>query len=295
LRDRGQFPEKIHGVIFLGSAANPCEDYMRYRCPLVLALVLLVLGQVPAFATDLTKIDRSIAKEPAYKNKPKYCLLVFGPEAKHRIWLVQDGAVLYVDRNGNGDLTEAGNKIAAEKKEGAEGDAFAFKLPDLRVGAHLHKNLNVYILNLDQFAERDAQAKEFVAKNPAARAYMVMIEVEMPGWKGTAVGGRVLQSGFFVDINGVLQFADHAKNAPILHFGGPLQVTLFGRHELKIGRESDVVLGVGSPGVGPGSQTYISYEGVIPEKSYPTLEIVYAPKKPGEPPVRQKYELKERC
>jgi hypothetical protein len=295
LRDRGQCPEKIHGVIFLSSAAKPCEDDMRYRCPLALALVLLALGQVPVFATDLTKIDRSIAKEPAYKNKPKYCLLVFGPEAKQRVWLVQDGAVLYVDRNGNGDLTEAGNKIAAEKNEGAEGGAFAFKLPELRVGARLHKNLNVYIFNLDQFAERDARAKEFVAKNPAARAYMVRIDVEMPGWKGTGIGGRVQQSGFYVDVNGVLQFADHAKDAPILHFGGPLQVTLFGRHELKIGRESDVVLGVGSPGVGPGTHTFIDYEGVIPEKAYPTLEIVYPAKKSGEPPIRQRYELKERC
>jgi len=36
---------------------------------------------------DLTKIDRSIKKEPAYQGEPKYCLLVFGPEAKTRIWL----------------------------------------------------------------------------------------------------------------------------------------------------------------------------------------------------------------
>ena len=56
---------------------------------------------------DLTKVDRTIAKEPAYKTKPRYCLLVFGPEPKIRVWLVLDGDVLYVDRNGNGDLTHA--------------------------------------------------------------------------------------------------------------------------------------------------------------------------------------------
>ena len=30
------------------------------------------------------------------------------PEAQTRVWIVQDGDTLYVDRNGNGDLTEPG-------------------------------------------------------------------------------------------------------------------------------------------------------------------------------------------
>src|SRR5438067_566227 len=42
------------------------------------------------FAADLAKIDRTIVKEPAYKSAPKYCLLVFGPEAATRVWLVLD-------------------------------------------------------------------------------------------------------------------------------------------------------------------------------------------------------------
>src|SRR6516225_8420792 len=62
-------------------------------------------------AADLSRIDRSLKKEPAYKFKPKYCLLVLGPKAETRIWLVLDGEVLYVDRNGNGDLTEPGKRV----------------------------------------------------------------------------------------------------------------------------------------------------------------------------------------
>jgi len=72
-------------------------------------------------------------------------------------------------------------------------------------------------------------------------------------------------------------------------------VTLFGRQQLKIGRETDVVLGVGSPGVGSGSTTWIDYENAIPEKVHPTLEVVYPPKRPGDPPLREHYELKQRC
>src|SRR6516225_1415032 len=81
----------------------------------ILSLVstLLVVGSTAAtgWGADLTKIDRTVAKEPAYKSKPKYCLLVFGPEAKTRVWLVLDGDTLYVDRNGNSDLTEEGERF----------------------------------------------------------------------------------------------------------------------------------------------------------------------------------------
>jgi hypothetical protein len=63
------------------------------------------------WGADLTKMDRTIAKEPAYQSKPKYCLLVFGPQAKTRVWVVQDGNTLYIDRNGNGDLTEKGEAV----------------------------------------------------------------------------------------------------------------------------------------------------------------------------------------
>src|SRR5262249_8147594 len=79
--------------------------------PLDAALLIVGTTPVTVRGADLTKIERTIAKEPAYKSKPKYCLLVFGPEAKTRVWLVLDGDTLYVDRNGNGDLTETGERF----------------------------------------------------------------------------------------------------------------------------------------------------------------------------------------
>src|SRR5215831_15666476 len=87
---------------------------------LSLLSTLLVVGNtaVTAWGADLTKIDRTIAKEPVYQNKPNYCLLVFGPDAKTRVWLVIDGDILYVDRNGNGDLTDKGERTALMAPEG---------------------------------------------------------------------------------------------------------------------------------------------------------------------------------
>ena len=76
-----------------------------------LLLATLILSAFPVAGSDLAKIDRHIKKEPAYQGKPKYGLLVFGPEAKTCVWLILDGDVLYADKNGNGDLTEKGERI----------------------------------------------------------------------------------------------------------------------------------------------------------------------------------------
>ncbi len=258
-------------------------------------LSVLLVSSLASAAVDLSKIERKPVKEPAYRTKPKYCLLVLGPEAKTRIWLVQDGDTLYVDRNGNGDLTEANEKVAAEKSEDTEEGVYTFKAGDLRDGERLHKELTLYVTKIDHMADQDDFIRTLLKKNPKARGYRVLLEVEMPGRKGAAIGGRVQQSSFLVDSTGVLQFAEIPQVAPILHFGGPWQVALFGKQQLKKERDTDVVLGVGSPGVGAGSFTWIDYENLIPADKYPTLDIVYPPSRPGEPPVREHYELKQRC
>jgi hypothetical protein len=61
------------------------------------ALVSVACFSAPV-AADLSKIDRAIVKEPAYKGKPRYCLLVFGPQAKTRAWLVLDDDSVYISR-----------------------------------------------------------------------------------------------------------------------------------------------------------------------------------------------------
>jgi hypothetical protein len=262
---------------------------------LCLVSVWVLIGSV-AFGGDLSRIERTIAREPAYRSKPRYCLLVFGPEAKTRIWLVQDGDTLYVDRNGNGDLTEPGKKVSAEKREeGADDSEYKFKIGDIHDGSRVHKEVSLYITKIDNLVELDHVVKAFLAKNPHGRGYRLTAEVEMPGWKGATPGGRVRQHTFYMDAYGVFQFADRPQDAPIVHFGGPWQITFFSGHRLTVGRESDVVLGVGSPGVGPSTMTYIDYEGVIPEKVYPTLDITYPARTPNETALTQHHTLKRRC
>src|SRR6516225_2443750 len=104
-----------------------------------LAAVLLIAPL--AQAADLAKIERKIAKEPAYQTAtPKYCLLVFGLDAKTRVWLVQDGDTLYVDRNGDGDLTEEGKRVRIQHQS----DSYrSFEIGDLTLGGLMHTGLSV--------------------------------------------------------------------------------------------------------------------------------------------------------
>src|SRR5262249_14968790 len=105
-------PAAAAGELYRSAAK---EGGLFMRVVVFLLGALSITCRAPsAFADDLTKVDRTIHKEPAYHAKPRYALLVLGPKAETRIWLVLDGKALYVDRNGNGDLTEEGEKVTAE-------------------------------------------------------------------------------------------------------------------------------------------------------------------------------------
>jgi hypothetical protein len=262
-----------------------------------LALLACLIFSQSAWSADLNRIERSIAREPVYKTStPEYCLLVFGPEAKTRVWLVRDGDTLYVDRNGNGDLTEPGEKVAADARNSTPADnVYTFQVGDIRDGRHLHKDLAVSMVKLADFADSDEAVKAHVSKDPQARGYMVAIEMEIPGFEGRGDGGRVIQQAVFADYHGLLKFARKASEAPIIHFGGPLQISLWYPQRLQMGRSVDVTLGVGTPGVGAGTMAYIFYDGVIPRNAYPKLEVTYPPAKPGDTPLKELYELRGRC
>jgi hypothetical protein len=281
----------------VSSASSPYRSRPMKRFSIWAALTCLLFSTLSLSAADLTRIDRMIAREPAYKSKPRYCLLVFGPEAKTRIWLVQGGDTLYVDRNGNGDLSEPGKKVAAVKGTDirSEEGEFSFAVGAIREGKRTHRNLMVAVQKLDRLAGSSEQVKAFLAKNAQGRGYFVKVEVEMPGMKGEGAEGRVPQAVYFFDSRGLLQFADRPQDAPVIHFGGPLQITFCGEQRLTAGRQTELVLGVGTPGLGPGTTAFIAYDGVIPDAAYPTVEIRYPPAKSGAAPVKERYELKERC
>jgi WD40 repeat protein len=82
----------------------------------VLSLLTLLGLASAATAVDLAKIERKIVKEPAYRSRPKYCLLVFGPEARTRVWLVQDDAFTGLALSPDGQTLAVLNWVSEERK-----------------------------------------------------------------------------------------------------------------------------------------------------------------------------------
>ncbi len=247
-------------------------------------------------SADSSKIDKSIGKQPAYRTAPEYGLLVFGSEGKDRVWLVRDGDALYVDRNGNGDLTDPREKILAEKRPASlpDGDRFyVFNVGDLSVGQRTHKGLRVRFAPLASLPQVPQAGSKKAAKTMCVA---MELDVDVPGMKGGGAGGRLKFEAGPVDSSGVLEFGKTPAQAPVIHLDGPLQITFFlERPKLQAGRSTELTLVVGTPGTGAGTFAMLAYEGTIPESAKPIAEIRYPSAKPGDPPPRQRFEIKERC
>jgi hypothetical protein len=210
---------------------------------LISGLVLAGVLAASAHGGELTKIQRTIAKEPAYTSKPKYCLLVFGPEAKTRVWLVLDGDTLYADKNGNGDLTEEGERFVRmqdeyDRKRGKRlwqvGD---ITTPD---GKTRYTDLKVC-----EIAEGSHVALEGMGVGHG-------VIVNVPVGKD-----RVPQSAgcFLYAHHGFrLLFGARPEDAPIIHFAGPLRMIVIKPDRLSAGLAPGawyhIEARVGTPGLG---------------------------------------------
>jgi hypothetical protein len=270
---------------------------------LALLFPLFALLAAPAAAADLAKIDRSIKKEPAYKGKPAYLLLAFGDKAQGRVWLVHDGDHLYVDRDGDGDLSGKDEKVAHRKvdKNQADRESWTFEVGELRVGGKVHKALTVYIAPLKAYADSPTMKgfrpfQEAMKADPKGRLARVNLDVQSSRLKGGGLGGRLSVTAGVIDTAGVLQFAAKAKDAPVVHPDGPLQITLYGpKPSLILDRGNDLVLVAGAAGRGPGTLSMLLYDEAIPEGAHPKVEVAWPGAREGDKPVKETYELKERC
>jgi hypothetical protein len=222
-----------------------------------LAAVTLLVWTLPVQAIDLTKIERTIHKEPAYQSKnPQYGLIVFGHEGKSRAWIVQDGDLLYVDRNCNGDLTEAGNCLPIKKKWELNRD------PKQRGKWIAGDNVRVPI------SEPDG-TKHLVAFRRTSTGV---------GLAAQSLGGRYVGATYRED----LVLGDRPASAPIVHLNGPLTFHLADAPKTWApGETIEFVVLFGTPGLGKGTFAY-------PIQSFklrPLAEIQFPAKAPGDPPI----------
>jgi hypothetical protein len=213
------------------------ENTMRM---LPLISTLLVVGNLAGTAcgAELTKIDRTIAREPAYKSKPKYCLLVFGPEAKMRVWLVLDGDTLYADRNGNGDLTEERERFAAGPVTNGD-KGRVWKVGDLVApgGKVLYTALTV------------SDIANVVDSRFQSRGLGITVKVPIGSTRALQSAGSAVHPAEGYN----LRFANRPQDAPVIHFDGPLRI-LFREPArftagVKAGQTYELEARVGTPGL----------------------------------------------
>jgi hypothetical protein len=265
---------------------------VRTHAPLAAAALLLTAPL--AQATELAKIERTIAREPVYQTKtPKYCLLVFGLDARTRVWLVQDGDTLYVDRKGTGDLTGDANRVKVDKV--AESYR-SFDVGSITIDGLTHTGISVLQMKASSASVGNDEEWQRVQKSgPEPWTWWVRITAER-----AADDKRDLPRKVSYVINGdgagMLLFADRPADAPIIHVNGPFTLGLQDRKQRFIAGEKTMLqIGVGPQGIGPGTFAFVLYPDTIPADAYPEVQVAFPARSPGEEPIKRKYTLKERC
>lgn len=213
-------------------------------------------------AIDLSKIDRTVQREPSYKHKPRYCLLLFGPEAKTRVWLVLDGDVLYVDRSGRGDWIQA-------DKQRSQDASLRFAIEEIREtdGKTRHSQLHV-----------QAYPSEIFPGNYCFRH----IEVKINGKHGEYT---------FVEAS-----ARKPQEAAIRHFNGPRQMEMPYLRLVRGGPPADLNARI-STSYPTGEWVFLDVcrSEEIPTNIHPVAEFEFPNKKSGGPPIKRKVPLTQRC
>jgi hypothetical protein len=244
---------------------------------LTTAIFVALAAQLHAAeVVDLNKLDRRLAKEPSYNaGEPLYGLVVFGHQAKTRVWMVLDKSnadqdvfdVLYADLNGNGDLTDASERFTDEN---ATASASRFSLPDFTDPASgiTHTEFN------------------FRATRGARPTFMITIK-----WRGELQFG-----GGYAEVadDGYMSFAASPQEAPIVWINGdgPFRFQRWYSDKLRIGEADDFKVFLGQQGVG--KHSFASFQcHALPEEEPVLATLIYQDKDGNQ--QHADYELKERC
>jgi hypothetical protein len=224
-------------------------------------------------------------KEPTYHSgSPGYCLLLFGPEAKTRVWLVFDGDDLYIDRNANGDLTEEGEKVAPEKKEEVPGGTtrYVFRAgPVTEVdGKTRHPDVR-----LDADRGRDGRWSLYCTSVNVRGKYGETVLT--PRRPVRVVAGRPAAG---------LSLGTKPEEAPVLHFHAPLALTDWPVRPMELGRgkKGDVQLTIVGKAADGALAPWVGIDSV-PKDVHPVAEIELPSGGERAKPLQVKIVLDQRC
>jgi hypothetical protein len=214
---------------------------------------------------DLSGVDRSLVPLPGWHD-PRFCLLVFGKrEPKARVWLVEDGDTLYVDRDGSGSLADPAKAFGAIRSDYGTRELpnheWTYRVGDVTPGgSEKHTGLEVV-----RYQSGGDEPKYVINVRTSGKTW------QCAGWEKI--------------------FAKDRESAPVIHFGGPVVPKLLRAEKFTSGEDRELHLCVGTPGLGKGSFAYVSCDDV-PRNVHPVAKIHW----PGDGlQSDERYLLKKRC
>jgi RNA polymerase sigma factor (sigma-70 family) len=234
-------------------------------------------------------------KEPKYQNEPRYALVVFGPKRDHRVWMVLDGTTLYVDRNGNGDLTEPDERLEPNNPKdgsnhfGGSGSHTHFDVFEFTVRAGIGGTGKFKLHHW-------IRAENFVPKTDFDRQlHAKWLELRYENstlWRQDGQGQGQTP----------VVFMPKPADAQVCALDGPLTFVLkLGENQVLKRGEAGCDLAfhiavMGRPHRGAEQQFYNPLATTeVPEGAHLVADIEYSSKAANTPPLHRKYLLKQRC
>ena len=263
----------------------------------VVAVIVVAIATPPACAVDLSKIERVIDQEPAYVGQPLYALLVFGTKAAKRVWLVVDGETVYLDRNGNGDLTETDERVpldvAAKQKinigGSSRGEFSGMNCFELGEVAGCRLRYQVWVRRPD-FVPKDESS--ILSEFRQARA--------ANGWENSTLW-RITAEGKPQAQNPIV-LCPRPQDSQIAHLDGPLTFTLkwHERQKLQRGAVDQIFdVNIGTPGLAPRNCDHVFFSPLttdeIPVGLHPQAHFQFPHKDTAKPPIQFDVALDQRC
>jgi len=250
-------------------------------------VVCLLLAGVLAAATDLSTVDRKIAKLPKFTaEKQLYALLILGKDAATKVWLVADGENLYVDRNGNGDLTDDGEPLAAKTSTDLRG---RYRTCEWSVGRLAPRS--PYLVHVAvQYINTSWHPEDPALADPQWDTLL-----KLPDANRSAI--RVRRPVSRRDYSGSTGFRSSPEDAPVLHMDGPLTLLLKGGPTLKRTEPTELQVTVGTPAWSrdlPGSYVWLAYE-AFPAAARPVIEVEFPGRRPGSYLPVRRFTLDGKC
>ncbi|HSY19991.1 MAG TPA: hypothetical protein VK815_16725 [Candidatus Acidoferrales bacterium] len=230
-----------------------------------LGCALPCLEQARAATNAVSQVDHSIGKEPAYQSTPKYSLITLGTNGEVKVWMVEDGRRLFVDKNANGDLTDDGPPIEPSNDRHLDATRWDF---DYLLEAITPTNGSRHTsFDLRRWNYNDKEDEYGLS---------LSVDDKMPmyaGWFGTF-------------------WSTNREQAPVIHLGGPFTPKILRRDAFTIGEAHQrLSLCFVNPGSGPGAVSRLSID-ALPRFVVPVLNIEWPT---AGKPLRVSYDLTQRC